>query len=178
MKNTLTIISFLTFMTIISCQGQKNDKKSIKKVKTEKHMDSRSVMTNDIAHGYDNTETIDNSTKSILTRGCDPEMGKRAIKLLKPLLGNPEMIAATDDNNFIELIKSRKWSVVFFAPGACRYDAAKIAIPGGNNFTEGWSLEDYRAFVKKHQGKDIQIVETPDETKTFTLLKEALNISK
>ena len=161
-----------------SCQGQKHEKSVIKKAKTEKKIDSRSVMTNDIANGYDNAETIDNSTKSILTRGCDPEMGKRAIKLLKPLLGNPEMVAATDDNNFVELIKSRKWSVVFFAPGACRLDAAKMAIPGGNNFTEGWSLEDYHAFVKKHQGKDIQIVETPDEKKTFALLKKALNTSK
>ena len=84
------------------------------------------------------------------------------------------MIAVTDDNNFIELIKGRKWSIIFFAPGACRYNAAKITIPGSNSLTEGWSFEEYYAFIKKHQGENIQIVETTDEKQTFTLLKKAI----
>ena len=140
-------------------------------------MNLRDALTNSISNGYDNSKADDNSGKSILTRGCDPIMGKRAIDLLQPLLGNPEMVAVTDDTDFIEKLKSKKWSVVFFAPGACRYDVAKKAIPGGNTSTEGWGLKEYRKLVNKYQGDDIKIVETPDERITFTLLKEALKKS-
>lgn len=141
-------------------------------------MSSRDALTNSISNGYDNSKVEDYSGKSILTRGCDPVMGKRAIDLLQPLLGNPEMVAVTDDTDFVEKLKSKKWSVVFFAPGACRYDAAKMAIPGGNNATKGWGLEEYRELVNKYQGEDIKIVETPDESITFSLLKEALKNSR
>ena len=65
--------------------------------------------------------------------------------------------------------------MVFFAPGACRFSAASEPIPGGNSQTQGWTLEQYRELVRKHQGDQIQIVETPEETKTVSLLKEALD---
>jgi hypothetical protein len=72
------------------------------------------------------------------------------------------------------MLRSRDWSVVFFAPGACRFSAAKQPIPGGNSRTHGWTLKQYRELVREHQGDRIQIVETPDEGATVGLLNEAL----
>ena len=80
----------------------------------------------------------------------------------------------TNDEDFIEKLQSREWSVVFFAPGACRFSAANQPIPGGSTQTNGWTLEEYRELVRKHQSDKIQIVETPDERETVSLLNEAL----
>jgi hypothetical protein len=85
--------------------------------------DSRDRMIHDIDGGVTETETIDLSDKSILARGCDPEMALRASKKLPPLLGHPELVSCTDDDDFVAKLKARAWSVVFFAPGACRYHA-------------------------------------------------------
>lgn len=120
-------------------------------------------------------ESIDNANKSILARGCDPVMSLRASKDIPKLIGNPEYVPTTDDADFVKQLESRKWSVVFFAPGACRFSAAKRPIPGGNSDTEGWTLEQYRELVYKLQGEDVQIVETDDERETIGLLKLALN---
>lgn len=117
---------------------------------------------------------LDNSSKSILSRGCDPFMSQEAAKSIPPLIGNPEYIASTSDDDFIQKLKSRKWSIVFFAPGACRYNAAQKPIPGANNDTQGWSLDEYRNMVKELQGNDIIIVETFNENETVNLLKDAL----
>ena len=121
-----------------------------------------------------NNQPIDNSKKSILARGCDPAMSLQASKAIPPLIGNPEYVPTTSDADFIEKLKSRKWSVIFFAPGACRYNAAKLPIPGGNAETQGWTLEEYRDLVRKYQGDQVQIVETFEERQTITLLKGAL----
>ena len=118
---------------------------------------------------------IDNTSKSILSRACDPFMSQEAAKSIPLLIGNPAYVASTSDDDFIEKLKSRKWSVVFFAPGACRYNAAQKPIPGGNSKTQGWSLKEYRKMVKELQGDDIIIVETSDERETVNLLKEALS---
>ena len=118
--------------------------------------------------------SADHSRKSILARGCDPFASLQASKFIPPLIGNPEYVPATNDADFIEKLKSREWSVVFFAPGACRFNAAKRAIPGGNSQTQGWTLEQYRELVRKHQGDTIQIVETMEERKSVGLLKSAL----
>lgn len=125
-----------------------------------------------------NKNQTDHSNKSILARGCDPVMSLNASKSIPALIGNPEYIPTTDDADFVEKLKSRKWSVIFFAPGACRFSAAKQSIPGGNSFTEGWTLEQYRELVYKLQGEDVQIVETMDERETVTLLKSALDSSR
>jgi hypothetical protein len=69
--------------------------------------------------------SADNSRKSILARGCAPNASLWASKALPPLIGNPEYVATTDDADFIEKLKSRAWSVIYFAPGACRFSAAK-----------------------------------------------------
>ena len=118
--------------------------------------------------------SADNSRKSILARGWDPIASLEASKAIPPLIGNPEYIPATNDADFIEKLKSRSWSVIFFAPGACRFSAAKQPIPGGNSQTQGWTLEQYRELVRKHQGDTIQIVETQEERKSASLLKSAL----
>ena len=140
-------------------------------------MDSRDLLIGNIIDGIDTTQIGDNSNKSILSRGCDPEMGRRAIKLLPPVLGNPEMVSVTNDDDFITELQRKKWSVILFAPGACRYDAAKLPIPGSRLQTKGWGLAEYRNLVRKLQGEDINIVETTDERQIVPLLRKALEIS-
>ena len=122
----------------------------------------------------ENIKLVDNSTKSILVRGCDPVMAMQGVKMLPPLVGNPECVGTTSDTDFIEKLKSRKWSVVFFAPGACRLNAAEKPIPGSNSQTQGWTLDQYRELVRKLQGEDIQIGETQLERETVGLIKNAL----
>ncbi len=121
---------------------------------------------------------MNNSTKSILARGCDPIASLQASKAIPPLIGNPEYVPTTNDADFIEQLKSRQWSVIFFAPGACRFSAAKRPIPGSNSETKGWTLEQYRELVYEHQGSSIQIVETQDERETVSLLKNALEMAR
>ena len=122
--------------------------------------------------------SADNSRKSILARACDPLVSLEASKAIPPLIGNPEYVPATDDADFIEKLKSRDWSVIFFAPGACRFSAAKQPIPGGISQTKGWTLEQYRELVRQHQGDTVQIVETYEERKSVGLLKSALEIAR
>ena len=118
--------------------------------------------------------TEDNSKKTILARGCDPLISKRASQSIPPLIGNPEYVPTTNDEDFIEKLETQKWSVIFFAPGACRYSAAKQAIPGGNQRTRDWTLDEYRELVLKLQGESIQIVESLNERETISLLKISL----
>jgi hypothetical protein len=139
-------------------------------------MDSRDILIGHINDGIDTKQIGDNSNKSILARGCDPEMGRRAIKLLTPILGNPEMASVTNDDDFISELQRKKWSVIHFAPGACRYDATKLPIPGSRSQTKGWGLADYRNLVRKYQGEYINIVETTDESQIVPLLRKALEI--
>ena len=121
---------------------------------------------------------VDNARRSILARGCDPFASLEASRAIPPLIGNPEYVPTTDDVEFVEKLESRKWSVVFFAPGACRFSAAARPIPGGNSLTQGWTLEQYRDLVRKHQGDDVMIVEALDETESVTLLKRALESAR
>ena len=137
-------------------------------------INSRDILIGHISDGIDNAQVGDNSNKSILARGCDPEMGRRAIMLLSPILGNPEMLSVTNDDDFIIELKRKKWTVIHFAPGACRYDATKSPIPGNRSLTLDWGLEEYRNLVRKYQGEDIKIVETTDESQIIPLLRKAL----
>ena len=138
---------------------------------------ARDRMMGEITAGADVNEIRDFSSKSILARGCDPQMALRASKILPPLLGNPTLVSCTDDDDFLRKLTERRWSVVFFAPGACRYDNAGVAIPGARPHTLGWSLTQYRDWVREHQGDDVQIVETPDERETIPRLRQALEQS-
>ena len=101
-------------------------------------------------------------------------MGRRAVERLPPILGNPEMVAVTNDDDFIRELQRKKWSVVHFAPGACRYNASKSPIPGSREHTKNWGFEQYRELVRKYQGEDIKIIETTDESQIVPLLRKAL----
>ena len=135
---------------------------------------SRDGMMNEIAMGIDGNGAVDNSGKSILARGCDPVMAQRASQMVPPQLGNPNFVACTNDDDFLEKLSAQKWNVVFFAPGACRYNAAKRPIPGGRAATKGWGLDQYRQLVRERQGKGVKIVETADERQIIPFLRKAL----
>ena len=120
--------------------------------------------------------TTDGSSKVILSRGCDPLMAQRAGQMLPPLLGGAQLVTATDDDTFFALLEERKYDAVLFAPGACRFSAAKQAIPGGNAATKHWTLEDYRAKVLEKQGAEVPIVETVEERLIIPLTRKALEL--
>ncbi len=136
---------------------------------------SRNRMMAEITEGVGDGELNDFSRKSILVRGCDPQMAIRASQVLPPHLGNPELVSCTDDDDFLAKLRERKWSVIFFAPGACRYSAAMMPIPGARSHTRGWGLEQYRTLVRKYQGEDIHIVETTEEREIIPRLRSALS---
>ena len=118
----------------------------------------------------------DASHKKVLVRGCDPVMAERSGQMLPPLLGNVQMTGVTDDDTFFKLLDSHKYDVITFAPGACRYDAAKQPIPGSNAASAGWTLADYRAMVREKQGDGVQIVESTQEQQIVPLLRAALGL--
>ena len=96
--------------------------------------------------------------------------------MLPPLLGNVKMIGVTSDDEFFKLLRETQFDVVTFAPGACRFSAARQPIPGGNPATAGWTLEEYRAKVKELQGADVPIVESTEERDMVPLLRNALGL--
>jgi len=122
--------------------------------------------------------SVDNSTKSILARACDPVMAQQAAAAIPAQIGNPEYVVTTSDLDFVEKLHSRQWSVVFFAPGACRFSAAGQSIPGGNDETRGWTLDEYRDLVRRTQGEQVEIVETLHESETLERLNAALSIAR
>ncbi len=124
-----------------------------------------------------NIKQTDHSNKKILARGCDPGASFYASKAIPPLIGNPMYVPTTDDADFIKKLKTSKWSVIYFAPGACRFSASNRPIPGGIEGTRGWTLEQYRELIYKYQGQEVQIVETIEERETVGLLLKALEES-
>jgi len=131
-------------------------------------------MMAEVVQGAGDGEPMDFSAKSILARGCDPQMAHRASKVMPALLGGVELVSCTNDDDFVEKLRERAWSVVFFAPGACRYDEARMPIPGGRAHTMGWGLAEYRALVRQYQGDQVSIVETTDEQEIVPRLRQAL----
>lgn len=136
-------------------------------------------MLNEIALGEDSSNANDKddaTSKAVLTRGCDPVMAVRAGKMLPPMIGGATLVGVTRDDVFFRKLKERKWDVVLFAPGACRYDAAKKEIPGSNKDTKGWTLEEYKRAVRELQGDSVSIVTTTDERRIVPLLRKALGL--
>ncbi len=131
-------------------------------------------MMAEVVEGADDGESMDFSAKTILARGCDPQMALRASKVMPALLGGVQFVSTTNDDDFVEKLRERAWSVVFFAPGACRYNAAQMPIPGGRAHTMGWGLAEYRALVRQYQGEQVCIVETTDEREIIPRLRQAL----
>lgn len=164
----------LALMTACTSNSQSLEK-SENKTENSTTMSNNRIM-NDL---FQNTTTTrDHSNKSILARGCDPHLSLQFAKMVPPLIGNAEYVPTTDDVEFIEKLKSRKWSMVYFAPGACRWSAAKKPIPGGNISTEGWSLDQYKELIYELQGDDVQIVETPYEQEVISLLQKSLETAR
>ncbi|MDC8004329.1 hypothetical protein POV27_09720 [Aureisphaera galaxeae] len=116
----------------------------------------------------------DHSKKSILARGCDPYLSNQFARMIPPRIGNAHYVPTTNDEDFIEKLKSKQWSIIYFAPGACRFSAAKKQIPGGNTDTAGWTLKEYKDLILKLQGSDVRIVETTQESEAIALLNVAL----
>ncbi len=85
-------------------------------------------MMAEVVNGADDEKSVDFSAKTILARGCDPQMARRASEVMPALLGGVEFVSCTDDDDFVAKLEERAWSVVFFAPGACRYNAARMPI--------------------------------------------------
>ena len=131
-------------------------------------------MMAEVVLGADDGNPMDFSAQAILARGCDPQMAIRASKIMPGLLGGVQLVSCTNDDDFVEKLRERAWSVVFFAPGACRYNAAQMPIPGGRAHTMGWGLAEYRALVRQYQGDEIPIVETTDEQEIVPRLRQAL----
>ncbi len=77
-------------------------------------------MMAEVVQGADDGVAMDFSAKTILARGCDPHMARRATEVMPALLGGVEFVSCTDDDDFVAKLRERAWSVVFFAPGACR----------------------------------------------------------
>ena len=86
------------------------------------------------------------------------------------------MVGVTDDDTFFRLLDEEKFDIVLFAPGACRYDAARQPIPGGNAQSAGWTLEQYRGLVRAKQGEHVEIVETTEERQIVPLTRKALGL--
>ena len=136
---------------------------------------SRDRMIDAIADGGTSCTDGDASKKAVLVRGCDPQMAERAGKMLPPMLGNAQTLGVTDDDTFFDLLQQRTFDVVFFAPGACRFSAARQPIPGGNQVSAGWGLAEYKAKVQEHQ-PNAAIVETTEERQIVPLLRQALGL--
>ena len=137
---------------------------------------SRERMLREAMDGAGDCSSGDASDKVILCRGCDPVMAERSKQFLPPMLGNAQIVTTTDDDTFFSALKQRKYDAVFFAPGACRWSAARQPIPGGNQATRGWTLDEYREKVRELQGQDVSIVETTKEPEIVPLLRRALKL--
>ena len=135
---------------------------------------SRERMMNELTEGA--CASGDASEKVVLVRGCDPAMAQRAPQMLSPLLGNVKMVAVTTNDEFFSLLGERRYDVVSFAPGACRFSAARQTIPGGTAATKHWTLEEYKAKVRELQGEEVPIVETTEERQMVPLLRAALGL--
>ena len=95
---------------------------------------------------------------------------------MPPLIGNANLVSCSSDDEFFRLLAERKFDAVFFAPGACRYSAAKQPIPGGNEATKGWGLNEHKQKVKEEQGDAVVILETTKEPEIVPLMRQALGL--
>lgn len=90
----------------------------------------RQAMFADVHRGAEKARSGgDASKKWLIGRGCDPVMAQQSIEMIPPMLGNVNYVATSDDDTFFTKLKERKYDVVFFAPGACRWSKAKQPIP-------------------------------------------------
>jgi hypothetical protein len=142
----------------------------------------RSQLWREVAAGGASAARGDATSKLVLGRGCDPVMASQSATFLPPLLNGATIRAFSDDENFfaeLNAIKagtSPRPNVVFFAPGACRWSAARMPIPGGNAESAGWNLDRYHARVREALGPDVPIVGSEREAEVVPLLRRALGL--
>ena len=104
-------------------------------------------------------------------------MAERAGQMLPPLLGGVTIEAATQDDVFFELLgSSKKYDAVFFAPGACRWSAARKPIPGGNAQTKLDGPSTTTVSKLQQLQPSTKIVETCEERDIVPLLRKALGL--
>ncbi len=65
--------------------------------------------------------------------------------------------------------------MVLFAPGACRWDAARRPIPGGTRETQGSGLDGYRAAVRELQGEACVVIGSAEEREVVPMLRNGLS---
>ncbi len=133
-------------------------------------------MMKEVKNGAGDCSIGDVSDKVLLLRGCDPVLAERSKQFLPQMLGNVRVVATTDDDTFFAALKQQKYDAVCFAPGACRWSAARQPIPGGNQATRGWTLDQYREKVREIQGQEVSIVESTMESELVPLLRRALQL--
>jgi hypothetical protein len=104
-------------------------------------------------------------------------MAVQSLKMQPQLLGGANLLVATDDDAFLRLLRERRVDVVFFAPRARRWDAARRPIPGGTRETQGWGLDRYRAAVRELQGEACVVVGSAEEREVVPMLRKALGLS-
>lgn len=102
-------------------------------------------------------------------------MAAKSVTFLPPMLGDCTIVATSNDDDWFRELRARKYDVVFFAPGACRWSAVKRPIPGGNQATRGWSIDQYHAAVREVD-LDVPIVGSTEEIKIIPLLRKALGL--
>jgi hypothetical protein len=143
-------------------------------------------MMREIQEGAKGVNAADHTgtKKLILARGCDPVMAQRSAEFLPPLLGGATLLTFTDDDSFFAEIEQQrsgakqKADVVFFAPGACRWAAARKPIPGGNKVSAGWAMKDYHKKVREALGEGVPIVGSENERDIVPLLRQSLGLDK
>lgn len=139
---------------------------------------SRGKMWSEVVQGSQSSECAAGSAKEkiMLIRGCDPVMAAKSVSFLPPMLGGCTIVATTNDDDWFRELKARKYDVVLFAPGACRWDQAKKPIPGGNSTSSGWSLTEYHAAVREVD-PSVPIVGSTEESEMIPLLRKALGLT-
>ena len=118
--------------------------------------DSRTYeMLNNIAIGAQGEAVMDNSGKSILVRGCDPVMAyKKQEKWYLHNLVILNLLLVRMMTIFLRKYQVKSGTLLYFAPGACRYNLQKQPIPGGRAATKGWGLDQYKQLVRERQGEE------------------------
>lgn len=131
----------------------------------------------EVAAGASPSASGDARGKVVLGRGCDPIMAAHSVNFLPPMLGGARIVATSTDDEFLAHLRSgAHFDVVFLAPGACRWSAARRPIPGGNAQTRGFDIAQYEELVKTLL-PSAKVVATAHESEVVPLLRAALGLT-
>jgi hypothetical protein len=131
MLKLISAVLFLYLTAALPCTGVDGSQCPMA---ADSYEASRIRMLNEVSQGAVGASMPgDASRKTILARGCDPVMAERSKAMLPPLLGGASIQTTTDDDDFITLLQERKYDVIFFAPGACRYSMSSLCARSTGN---------------------------------------------